>query len=449
MTAASRPTYFRGEWLQPGDADYDEMRRKVFNMRHDPHPPIIARCLGNADVAAALAYARETGQEVAVRSTGWSLEGHSATDGVTIDLSLMRAVSVDPVSRTAWVQGGATAGDLQVEGAPFNLAAATGLFSGSGVGLLLSGGVGHLSRRVGHASFSILAAEIVTASGEIILAAPEMNPDLFWAVPGTQGNFGVVTAFQLQMYEVPEVVLAGELNWHGARIGDALRALADAAEWASDDLSMLAFLEPGKASMKVCHLGARDLAESELARLIASGAPDESAVAPTSFRDLTFSLDGNYAPMRVALDHEVRATGLSDVLIESIERRLEAAPAGRSDGLVLIEAHPCFRGMSRAPLHPNAIRSSSVDPYWTVFCVAAWASADDDEAYQQWVLESTPAIRSAADDSGVLSPGFGIQTVGSAAASFGANLPRLRELKRKWDPDNVFRANLNIAPADD
>lgn len=448
MTEDQTPKFFRGEWLVPADAGYDEARLRIFNTRRDPHPPVVARCLGNADVIAALAHAREQRYDVAVRCTGWNFEGWASTDGLTIDLSLMRGIRIDPVAQTACIQGGVKGGDLQIEAARYNLAAPSGIFSGTGVGVMLGGGVGHLSRRIGYHADNILAVELVTAAGEVVVASPEENPDLFWAVRGTQGNFGVVTGLTVQLHQVPDLVLAGEISWEGARFREVFRTLTDAAEWASDDLNVIASFERGRSSIRVCHSGPSEVATAELARLMEIGAPDTNTVAPTSFRDLTFALDDEYGPMRVALDHEIQTTALTDEIAEAIETLLQEPSVGNGDGMRIIEAMPCFRGMSRAPRHPNAIHDGLVPPHWAMYPIAAWwGDASEDGAYEKWVFESVSTLRSAADRSGVRTQSFGLQAVGSPEACYGDSLPRLRELKRTWDPQNVFRANLNIDPA--
>lgn len=447
MTVDEAPAFFRGEWLTPGNDGYDQSRAGIFNTRRDPRPPVVARCLGNADVVAALAHARAHGYEIAVRSTGWSLEGHSASDGLTIDMSLMRCVSIDPATRTAWIQGGTTTGDIQVEAGRHNLAAVGSLFSGNGVGFMLGGGVGHLARRAGYSSSNIIEVEMVTAAGEVVIASPQERPDLFWAVRGTQGNFGVVTGLRIQLHEVPRRVLAGDLIFSNARAGDALRAIGTAAEWASDDLSLLSFHDNARSLISLCHFGPPDVAAEEVARLVNAVAPDESTVAPTSFRDLTFVRDGEYWPARVSLDHEIQASALSDEVIRAIEARLLEPMPGSTEGMSLIEAHPCFRAMSRAPEHPSAAHPGPVRPHWAIVPLAAWGESQDDDAFDAWVLDSVAALRSAAEDSGVRLDGFGTNAMGSVEESFGASLPQLRELKRVWDPDNLFRANLNIRPA--
>src|SRR5882757_7838486 len=155
---SSEPAFFRGEWIEPGHPDYDVVR-KVYNQRVDPRPQVVARCAGVADVVAAVRHAREVGLRIDVRSTGYNLGGMAAGDEMVIDLSPMRGVQVLPECRIARIQGGVRGGDLQTEGAPHGLGAATGALSGTGVGLMLGGGVGHLAARAGYATDNILSLE--------------------------------------------------------------------------------------------------------------------------------------------------------------------------------------------------------------------------------------------------------------------------------------------------
>jgi FAD/FMN-containing dehydrogenase len=359
----------------------------------------------------------------------------------------MRGVRIDPETRTACIQGGATTGDLQIEASRYNLAAVGSLFSGNGVGFILGGGVGHLARRAGHASDNVLSVELVTAAGEVVVASPEENPDLFWAVRGTQGNFGIVTGLRLQLHETPEFVLAGELRWTGECVRESLGVLADAAEWASDELSLLSFHEPGKSSIWVCHSGPTATAEAEIARLTSSCTPDSVTIAPTPFRDLSFARDGEYWPARVCIDHEIQAAVVPAAVTSAIQELLDAPSPGVGDGLRLVEVHPIYRQLSRAPRDLSAVRNGPMPEHWAVVPLAAWVDPGDDEAYRSWVLDGVSALRSGAAGTGVLLDCFGTNVMGSAASAYGASLPRLVELKRQWDPGNVFRANLNIDPA--
>ncbi|MGQ0734750.1 MAG: FAD-binding oxidoreductase, partial [Acidobacteriota bacterium] len=205
---------FRGRLITAGDADYDTAR-VVWNGAIDRRPRLIARCIGTADVAAAVRFARDQDLEIAIRGGGHNVAGTAVCDdGIVLDLSAMRAVRVDPAGRTAWVQRGALWGDVDRETQPYGLATTGGIVSHTGVaGLTLGGGIGWLMRKHGLTVDNLLAVEVVSAEGERLRASEDEHPDLFWALRGGGGNFGVVTSFEFQLHSVGPTVLAGPIVW--------------------------------------------------------------------------------------------------------------------------------------------------------------------------------------------------------------------------------------------
>ncbi|HZJ10601.1 MAG TPA: FAD-binding protein, partial [Trueperaceae bacterium] len=198
---------FRGQLIGPADPGYDEARR-TWNGLIDKRPGLIARCLGNTDIVAALAFAREHELPLAVRGGGHSVAGYGVCDdGVVIDLALMRGVHVDPVARTARVQGGATLADVDHETQYFGLATPTGNVSSTGVaGLTLSGGLSHLRRKFGMSVDNLVSADVVTAEGRVVTASANENPELFWGIRGGGGNFGVVSSLEFRLHELGPLV---------------------------------------------------------------------------------------------------------------------------------------------------------------------------------------------------------------------------------------------------
>lgn len=442
----SAPPLFRGEWISNEEADYVELAGH-FNQRIHHAPAVIARCRGAADVVEALRYARERQLPVAVRSTGYSLAGHSSTDGVLIDLGLMRGVRVDPVTQTAWVGGGASGGDIQIEASVHGLAGATGMLSGTGVGLILGGGVGHLSRRVGYASDNVLAVELVTASGSIVTASPESHPDLFWAVRGTSGAFGVVTAVQLQLHPVPEAVVAGAFSWTGDDIRPAISAFQDAVGWASDDLNLLGMVMPGEFQVWICHSGEPTAADAEVDRFLASAPATADERMHLTFPELVHLYDADFGPQRVALDEETVdeiTDDVVDVLLAAVNRPLPAGSAAARK----IELPPRFRGLSRAPRHPSALHDGDIAPCWSIAPGAWWTDATEDEEHILWVQNALEELRRIGCTTGLLQPTYlGLDSSGDRMrAVFGANYERLRDLKTQWDPDDVFASTIRIPP---
>ena len=214
---------FRGQLIQPGDPDYDEARR-VYNGMIDRRPAIIARCADAADVVAAVNFARDQGLLLAVRGGGHHGAGLGVCDdGLVVDLSLMRGVRVDPAARTALVLGGSTLGDVDHATHAFGLATPSGIVSTTGVGgITLGGGLGYLTRACGLAIDNLLAADVVLADGRFVTASQSEHPDLFWALRGGGGNFGVVTAFQFKLHPI-HTVYAGPMFWDVERSAEVLR----------------------------------------------------------------------------------------------------------------------------------------------------------------------------------------------------------------------------------
>ena len=231
---------FRGDVIGPDHHDYDDARA-VWNGSVDRRPRLIARCGGTADVAAAVRFARDRDLEIAVRGGGHNVAGTAVCDdGIVIDLSAMRAVSVDPVERTALVQGGALWGDVDHETQAHGLATTGGIVSHTGVGgLSLGGGIGWLMRKHGLTVDNLLQAEVVTAEGEIVGASASDHPDLFWALRGGGGNFGIVSTFRFALHPVGPTVMAGPVFWAAEDTTDVLRFYRDFVTDAPDELGTI------------------------------------------------------------------------------------------------------------------------------------------------------------------------------------------------------------------
>lgn len=448
---STQPPFFRGEWLRPDRAEY-EAARPVFNRRIDRRPAVIARCAGTADVVAAVAHARENGLRIDVRSTGFNIGGENSGDGLVIDLSLMRGVQVLPRRRVARIEGGTTGGDLQIEAGLHGLGAVTGVLSGSGVGLMLGGGLGYLTSRVGWASENVLAVELVTASGEVVRASPEVNQDLFWAVRGSTGSFGVVTALEVRLHEVPPLVHSAAFTWSMDNLSGPIEALRTIADWASEDLSMVSLLGSaalegrGGYEMLLCHSGPAEAASAELDRLRSFGPPDEETVTELPFRDLHFVNDGMFGPMRTVLDEQPVAE-LGEPLVEALVARVRE-PAGNA--LRLVELTPRFGAFGREPEFPSAMREAAEPPLWSLGPGCWWEDEAEDATHMAWAEAVMADIRRIGPAEGGMHPNsVGVKVdLEGLGRMFGDRLPRLRELKRRWDPDNLFTGNHNIPPAE-
>ena len=228
----------RGPLIRPGDAGYDDAR-KIFNGMIDRHPALVVRCAGVADVIAAVNFVRDYDLLMAVRGGGHSAPGFSMCDGgLVVDLSAMRSVRVDPLQRTARAEGGATWAEFDHETQAFGLACTGGIASSTGIaGLTLGGGLGYLNRKYGLACDNLISADVVTADGRILTANATENSDLFWALRGGGGNFGVVTSFEYQLHPVTQV-LAGVVVWPLERANEVLRFYRAFSLSAPDELRL-------------------------------------------------------------------------------------------------------------------------------------------------------------------------------------------------------------------
>ncbi len=399
-------------------------------------------------MVAAIAHARERELEITVRSTGFSLAGASFGEGMIIDLSPMRSVRVDPELRTAWVGGGTTGGDLQTEVARYDLAGVTGLLPSSGIGLTLGGGYSHLLRRVGYASDNVLEVELVTADGRVVNASPEENPDLFWAVRGTSGSFGVVTSLKVQLHPVPPVVLAGSLVYGPDKRKQAIRAIEDALDWSSEDLGLVGLLGPGHVEVFTCHSGPPEVAKSELERFKAEVEPDEDSLSEISFRDLTFLMKDDFPPQRSVVEQEP-VSALDDALLDALIAVVDEPLPEGSEAVRHIEFPPRAGALNRPASNPNAIHDGAMSRDWGLAPLALWSDAAEDAAHIGWVEKALGIIQ----EKGLTADTFEPSYLGSDPAPdrmermYRGRFDRLRRLKREWDPDNLFHSNVDIPPA--
>ena len=310
---------FRGQLITADHPDYDTARA-VWNGAVDRRPRLIARCSGTADVAAAVRFARDHDLEIAVRGGGHNVAGTAVCDdGIVIDLSAMRAVWVDPVGRTALVQGGALWGDVDHETQAHGLATTGGIVGHTGVaGLTLGGGIGFLMRKHGLTVDNLLAAEVVTAEGSIVRASADEHPDLFWALRGGGGNFGVVTSFRFALHPVGPTVMAGPVFWAADDTTDVLRFYRDFAAEAPDELGTVVRLgtvpplpvipedlhwRPAIA-VACCYAGAVEDGERAVRALRRLGTPLVDLISPTPYVALP-GRPRRHRPPRVALLLEV------------------------------------------------------------------------------------------------------------------------------------------------
>ena len=445
----------RGESLRPGSDGYDEARG-LWNAMIDHRPALITRCTGVADVVAAVGFAREHGLTVAVRGGGHNVAGlASVNDGMMIDLSRMRAVHVDPEARTARVQGGALWSDVDHETQAFGLATPSGIISTTGVaGLTLGGGFGWLARKYGLAADNLLSADVVTADGEFVKASEEENADLFWAIRGGGGNFGIVTAFEFRLHEVGPEVLFGPTVYRLEDAAEALRHYRAFTDDAPKECTVYAdfltapplpFLPEEVHGSKVLFLiqfyaGDVEDGEEVLQPLREFGRPLGDAVAPTHYAeaqrrsDPLFPKGGRY----YWKSHNLGA--LSDQVVDSLAGCAATMPNPLCDILIQQLGGRIGEHAPDATAYPH--RDAG---FVATFGGRAERPAEDEQCIA-WAKECHTRLGEHADAGVYVNFLSHDESEERLDAAFGDNTERLRRIKARYDPHNFFRRNHNIEP---
>ncbi|WP_431781854.1 FAD-binding oxidoreductase [Streptomyces chumphonensis] len=445
-------TTLSGDVLVPDDPPYDEARA-LFNGMIDRRPALIVQCATPADVAEALRFGRRLGLRIAVRGGGHGVAGKALVDGgLVIDLRPMHDVTVDPEARTARVGGGATMGHLDRAAEPYDLATTGGRVSTTGVGgFLLGGGTGWLDRKFGLASDNLLSVDLVTADGERLTASEDEHPELFWALHGGGGNFGVATSFTLRLHPLP-VVTVMLLLWGPERGPEVVRTYRDLMETAPDDVCggviyLTAPPEPfvpdGLVDRLACGVlvvyTGREAAAREAAAPLLGLRPEGRMIAEMSNADLECLLDDppgyrNYwsAEHLDALPDEAvdRYCARADDMLVPSPTQHALFPQGGAAGRSTAD-HPLPWRHARWAVHP--------------FCL--WEDPADDERSRRWARAVREDVRPWA--SGAVYLNFiGEEGKDRVVAGLGEdNHRRLAEVKARYDPENVFRLNHNIEPA--
>ena len=441
-----------GEYLTPASVEYDDAR-SVFNAMVDRRPAVIAPCTCAADVTAAIRHARGHGLEIAVRGGGHSVAGMSTTDGgLVVDLRAMSAVDVDVAAHTVRVSGGATMSHLDRALEPHGLAAVGGRVSTTGVGgFALGGGTGWLDRKFGLACDNLLSVDLVTADGEVVTADEDKNPDLFWALHGGGGNFGVATSLTFRTHELPSMT-ACLLLWEPAAGEQVLRAYRDLVESGPDEASGGAIFLTGPPEEFVPEHLVGNLTLMVLVTFCGTEADARSFVAPllALSPDSEVVMELPYAELQCMLDDPPGLRNYwSAEHLASFPDEAVSAFTGAVSGMLVPSAsqHVLFAAGGAA----GRMQSDYPLPWraapWVAHPFAMWTDPEDDERAIGWTRTVRDAIRPWS--SGAVYLNF-IGNEGSerVRAGLGAgNWDRLVTVKREFDPDNVFRLNHNIAPS--
>jgi FAD/FMN-containing dehydrogenase len=438
-----------GSVLRAEDAGYDDARA-VYNGLIDRKPAVVVRCRTTADVVAALAVARGAGLEVSIRGGGHNVAGRAVTDGgVMIDLAEMKGITIDPEQATARVEGGVIWRELNEAAAEHGLAVTGGLISATGVaGYTLGGGLGWLMAKHGLAADNLLGVELVTATGEVLDVGADSHPDLFWALRGGGGNFGVATSFTFRLH--PHDTIVGGLIAHPLDAApELLRFYRDAVADASDDLTVFAGLVHAPdgsgaklAAMLVFHTGDADEAERDLEPFKTWGSPVAVEVGPMPYPVMNTLLDEGYPAGALNYWLSSFTRGLTDELISVALERFATVPSPMT--AILFEH---FHG-AVTRVGPTDTAVPHREEGWNLLIPSVWTDPADTDANIAWTRETFAALK----------PHFGTgrwlnylgddQADDAIRAAYGPNYDRLVDVKRRYDPGNVFHLNHNIVPSD-
>ena len=444
----------QGDLLAPGDPGYDDARR-VFNAMIDRYPALIVRARSAEDIRCAVLFARERELPLSVKGGGHNVAGSAVCDGgLMLDLSLFKGIHVDPERRIALAEPGLVLGEVDAATQAFGLATPLGTASITGIaGLTLGGGIGWLNGKHGLACDNVIAADVVTADGELLRASATENADLYWAIRGGSGNFGVVTSFEYALHPVGRV-LSGSLVYSPAQSRDALRFYHEFCQTCPDDLSTVGNLatDDGRTVMAITYswCGPHDEGERALRSLRTFGTPIEDIVEEMDYCILQQVIDERFPAGR---QHYWKSSFLTDLSDEAVDVLMGFAAERPSPARVHGETGPSRSGIALQHLHGAAAR---VDPAATAFphrhahhdflLVSQWTDPADAERHIAWTREFFEAMRPFTERA-VYVNGLGVEGEDRVREAYGANYPRLAAIKARYDPTNLFRANQNIQPS--
>ena len=445
-----------GELLRAGDEGYEKARR-VWNGMIDKHPALIARCFGASDVVNAVAFAREHGLLMSVRGGGHNVAGTAiADDGLVVDLSPMTRIQVDPEGRTVRAEAGVTIGELDERTQAFGLATPMGVVSETGIaGLTLNGGIGWLRRKHGLSSDNLVSVDIVTAEGRFLTASETENEDLFWAVRGGGGNYGVVTSFEYRLHPVGPEVMFCFVFYPGDKARDVLRYMNGYMAQAPDEVSPLGVLgrvpaddtfpdeRHGEQFVAVLAMYAGEVEEGEqvLRPLRGIAEPIVDLSGPIPYTEAQKALDEDYPDGGRYYWKSANVEGMGEEIMDRLIAHAEAAPSGHST----IDVWYQGGAMGRVGAGESAFGDRSAPVLLGI--EANWEEPRDDEANVAWTREVVEDMRRFSDGGMYLNfPGFLEEGQDMVRETYGENYERLVALKNRYDPANLFRVNQNIKP---
>lgn len=437
---------FTGELLAPGDAGYDDARQ-IHNGLIDKRPALIARCRSTADVVDAVNLARGTGLDISVRGGGHNVAGRAVTEGgLMIDMSQMKGIHVAPKARRARAQAGLTWNEYNRATHLFGQATTGGVISSTGIaGLTLGGGLGWLMAKYGMAIDNLVAVELVTATGEVVTASEDENPELFWGLRGGGGNFGVATSFEYRTHPV-STVLGGIVAHPLANAVSVLQAYRDFCDGASDDLELFCGLvhAPDGSGHKIvpilaCHSGDEAQAENDVKAIKEWGPPVVDMIDRMPYPVMNTLLDEGFPKGARNYWKSAFLSDLNDEVAGILAEAYERVPSPMSG---IVAEH--FHG-EVCRIAPDATAYPHREPGYNLVIAGQWLDTSEDDANIAWVREVFDALAPYRADR-VYVNYMGDDDSGRVGSAYGPNYDRLVALKRQWDPNNLFHLNQNIAP---
>jgi FAD/FMN-containing dehydrogenase len=445
----------RGKVLIPTDVGYDAAR-SIWNAMIDRRPAVIAQCLGTADVVESVNFARQQKLTISIKGGGHNISGLALCDGgLMIDMSLMRGVWVDPERQIAHAQAGCLLGDVDRESQVHGLAAVLGFVSETGIaGLTLGGGFGYLTRRFGWTSDNVRSMQVVTADGRLLCASEKENSDLFWALRGGGGNFGVVTDFEYQLYPVGPEVMAGAIAWPVEQAEEVLKFFREVAEYAPPELVCVAGIRiappapwlakeiHGKMiiALFICHTGNVDEGQKLLAPIKSLGSPVGDVVQPRPYVSQQSLLDATQPKGRRYYWKSEYLPNLDPLMLNMLIEHGEKIMSPHSAILLF----PIDGALNKRPNDHSPVGNR--DANWVLNVGASWENAADDKTNVDWARNAWEEMRQFSTGGTYINFLTEEESDERIHAAYGKNYDKLVEAKTKWDPENIFRMNKNIKP---
>jgi FAD/FMN-containing dehydrogenase len=443
----------RGEVVTPGDADYEDAR-SVHNGMIDRRPAVVVRVVNAGDVMATVDFARENDLDLSIRGGGHSGPGFGTNDdGVVVDFSSMRGVRVDPAAKTARAEGGVTWGDFNAATHAFGLATTGGVISTTGIaGLTLGGGIGYLSRGCGLSLDNLVSADVVTADGQLLVASEQENPDLFWAIRGGGGNFGVCTSLEYRLHPVADVYW-GPMLYEIEETENVFRFYRDFIKSAPEEMGAfpafqiappLPFIPEDRhgdmfAAIVACWSGPAAEGERQFKAFHEVAEVKAELVGPVPYPAINAAFDGLFPK---GIRQYWKGNFVKELTDDAIAVHVEHGPKAPTVSSTM-HLYPIDGACQRVA--PDATAFGHRDANFSMVVVSAWGDASDDAANIEWVRDYSDAMAPHAEEGGYINF-MDADDNKRVRANYGGNYNRLVDVKRKYDPGNLFKVNQNIAP---